>query len=246
MRPRVFPAEDGGCRTGRVAALDGFNEAAGIPRGRRPYRRRVRVPRASFNEAAGIPRGRRRPAFTTILSTYCASMRPRVFPAEDSDCRTNFGCSLRRFNEAAGIPRGRRATPRRWRVRASSFNEAAGIPRGRHARVGHTTPQIRCRGFNEAAGIPRGRHHGTNANQIRRSWAFRSFNEAAGIPRGRLPERALRTIADPARYASMRPRVFPAEDWPILPLLTAPWAALASMRPRVFPAEDPQRSPSGA
>ena len=35
------------------------------------------------------------------------------------------------------------------------------------------------------------------------------FNEAAGIPRGRLAsDRAIR----PIRHASMRPRVFPAED----------------------------------
>ena len=34
MRPRVFPAEDAAARPRPHRALDGFNEAAGIPRGR--------------------------------------------------------------------------------------------------------------------------------------------------------------------------------------------------------------------
>ena len=58
MRPRVFPAED--CRVGAVMAWQqgGFNEAAGIPRGR------------LVSLLQHIERDR-------------ASMRPRVFPAED-------------------------------------------------------------------------------------------------------------------------------------------------------------------
>ena len=59
MRPRVFPAEDAyRVRLGGPNNV-GFNEAAGIPRGR------LRHPRLGhesiplrFNEAAGIPRGR--------------------------------------------------------------------------------------------------------------------------------------------------------------------------------------------
>ena len=35
MRPRVFPAEDTSCFAGRWRSPPGFNEAAGIPRGRR-------------------------------------------------------------------------------------------------------------------------------------------------------------------------------------------------------------------
>ena len=64
-------------------AAPGFNEAAGIPRGRR--RRWGSQPsRATdcFNEAAGIPRGRRALADDGICRS-AASMRPRVFPAED-------------------------------------------------------------------------------------------------------------------------------------------------------------------
>ena len=38
--------------------------------------------------------------------------------------------------------------------------------------------------------------------------------------------------------ASMRPRVFPAEDMKLVSTDTTP-AVEASMRPRVFPAEDP-------
>ena len=36
-----------------------------------------------------------------------ASMRPRVFPAEDFHPAENSARDLSRFNEAAGIPRGR-------------------------------------------------------------------------------------------------------------------------------------------
>ena len=43
--------------------------------------------------------------------------------------------------------------------------------------------------------------------------------------------------AVPAVPASMRPRVFPAEDPPVAILLDPPYLQ-ASMRPRVFPAED--------
>ena len=66
---------------------------------------------------------------------------------------------------------------------------------------------------------------------------FLGFNEAAGIPRGRL------LAAGPVRHvwidASMRPRVFPAEDPRRRRSQSMP--LVASMRPRVFPAEDPPR-----
>ena len=58
MRPRVFPAEDGIAMTIGAGGV-GFNEAAGIPRGRRLSRMRARNCSRRFNEAAGIPRGRR-------------------------------------------------------------------------------------------------------------------------------------------------------------------------------------------
>ena len=60
MRPRVFPAEDA--------------------------RQQVEIPSgcAGFNEAAGIPRGRRERLPVQYFSHSYASMRPRVFPAEDS------------------------------------------------------------------------------------------------------------------------------------------------------------------
>ena len=59
------------------------------------------------------------------------------------------------------------------------------------------------------------------------------FNEAAGIPRGRLDRNH---VAQGGNRASMRPRVFPAED--LLELGHGELAGPASMRPRVFPAED--------
>ena len=58
MRPRVFPAEDARCYDLLAPPEDGFNEAAGIPRGRPVL--------------AGAAAELRQ-----------ASMRPRVFPAED-------------------------------------------------------------------------------------------------------------------------------------------------------------------
>ena len=83
MRPRVFPAEDRRTRWDTTSA-GGFNEAAGIPRGRRGGASNKRSPgRPSFNEAAGIPRGRPEPEGPAEPEAPPASMRPRVFPAED-------------------------------------------------------------------------------------------------------------------------------------------------------------------
>ena len=59
------------------------------------------------------------------------------------------------------------------------------------------------------------------------------FNEAAGIPRGRPADRAGECVVG---AASMRPRVFPAED--LRNKGKEDHAHHASMRPRVFPAED--------
>ena len=58
MRPRVFPAEDRETTAQGKGTVARFNEAAGIPRGRR---------------VRGVYRAGR----------AIASMRPRVFPAED-------------------------------------------------------------------------------------------------------------------------------------------------------------------
>ena len=132
-------------------------------------------------------------------------MRPRVFPAEDPRCCTRDQRRRPSFNEAAGIPRGRLNGLDMVCLSRTSFNEAAGIPRGRPRAGG---PASTCSGgFNEAAGIPRGRprvavHAGIDH--------YVSFNEAAGIPRGRLRRGMERPTARTS--ASMRPRVFPAED----------------------------------
>ena len=180
MRPRVFPAEDMMPATYDVDMAPRFNEAAGIPRGRRQHPRACHPGSRGFNEAAGIPRGRR-PTDSPGASHHRASMRPRVFPAEDTPPRPRRSPNSSRFNEAAGIPRGRLWRRACWPRRASCFNEAAGIPRGRRA-------------------------------------AF------------------LIQIRD--LYASMRPRVFPAEDSKRRCGSSGSTADDASMRPRVFPAED--------
>ena len=169
-------------------------------------------------------------AETDVLKALRASMRPRVFPAEDCRERSRRLSEKLRFNEAAGIPRGRPTIP------ASSSGYAPAC-------------------FNEAAGIPRGRL----GKRRFRSWPRRlGFNEAAGIPRGRpLYYEQRDMVVD----ASMRPRVFPAEDVPraspcvaflhrfneaagiprgrhTLSEYDSAGAGVASMRPRVFPAED--------
>ncbi len=60
MRPRVFPAEDEAKLAQDVEEPSpGFNEAAGIPRGRQFLHVQLALHYDSFNEAAGIPRGRR-------------------------------------------------------------------------------------------------------------------------------------------------------------------------------------------
>ena len=85
--------------------------------------------------------------------------------------------------------------------------------------------------FNEAAGIPRGRLNPGTTNAP----SGTGFNEAAGIPRGRpeQPEQVGLVVVP----ASMRPRVFPAEDLTEFGY-NRPSTERASMRPRVFPAED--------
>ena len=137
MRPRVFPAEDLEPVHAIVQLLCRFNEAAGIPRGRRPrVSGSCRFARC-FNEAAGIPRGRRRrpelhppardasmrprvfPAEDVLRARGVrlrreASMRPRVFPAEDVFNGTPHTAASVGFNEAAGIPRGRRVLTAVW------------------------------------------------------------------------------------------------------------------------------------
>ena len=60
-----------------------FNEAAGIPRGRPFPEGRPADCWNCFNEAAGIPRGRRAGWGVHDDKPDAASMRPRVFPAED-------------------------------------------------------------------------------------------------------------------------------------------------------------------
>ena len=84
MRPRVFPAEDWMTSRTSSGSTFGFNEAAGIPRGRQERISTRPAKRRSFNEAAGIPRGRRCDVLFQVQPPGPASMRPRVFPAEDA------------------------------------------------------------------------------------------------------------------------------------------------------------------
>ena len=178
MRPRVFPAED----VRRVASREGRRPASMRPRvfpaEDRPSRESPCCSRVCFNEAAGIPRGRpRRGGERLVIITASmrraysprktasvgaqdsgarrASMRPRVFPAEDL-----IGVALRLRRHVASMrprvfPADVTSRPGQQRQGSSGFNEAAGIPRGRPSCPRPPWPTGRC--FNEAAGIPRGR-----------------------------------------------------------------------------------------
>ncbi len=156
-----------------------------------------------------------------------ASMRPRVFPAEDM--RTNrrvrgaVPASMRPrvFPAEDAVPPALLAIDRTASMRPRVFPAEDGCK--------HPGRNMGCHRFNEAAGIPRGRP-GQGCKHQRKHGRF---NEAAGIPRGRLvPLAASLKVSQ----ASMRPRVFPAEDTGDgAGRIPAPHA---SMRPRVFPAED--------
>ena len=139
MRPRVFPAEDGERAAILVRAVGASMRPRVFPAEDAPGRQQVFDRSSRFNEAAGIPRGRRRerthgpghagasmrprvfPAEDTkgrgsACGAITASMRPRVFPAEDVNVLVGhvlgfIDPSVLGFNEAAGIPRGRRLFP---------------------------------------------------------------------------------------------------------------------------------------
>ena len=135
MRPRVFPAEDDGCR----ARPDGADRTSMRPRV------------FPAEDAVGV---------VLIREVVVTSMRPRVFPAEDPapsawklcSGRTSMRPRVFPAEDTPAVPSGRR--------RRTHFNEAAGIPRGRPRWPRHRRSSCRCH-FNEAAGIPRGRrpHH---------------------------------------------------------------------------------------
>ena len=206
MRPRVFPAEDQWVIIARRLPQSSFNEAAGIPRGRLEVVVRARHGRGASMRPRVFPAEDAALRPDTGAIPQVASMRPRVFPAEDLSCRPPSPRCWPSFNEAAGIPRGR--------LRGQCLGSVSRLPASMRPRV---FPAEDARGrrrlvlpqrvrFNEAAGIPRGRHAYV---QLQRRRIMGGFNEAAGIPRGR-PDAAAHLI--PGRRASMRPRVFPAED----------------------------------
>ena len=252
MRPRVFPAEDDRLLTVHCLTDARFNEAAGIPRGRQGTTRQYRPRGGCFNEAAGIPRGRhqglcfprrlsgccfneaagiprgRRAASTTTSNARLASMRPRVFPAEDRRRVAEAHGVAPRFNEAAGIPRGRRSRGEASRGRPWASMRPRVFPAedGEHqAQAGRTDgasmrprvfPAEDVHGFARklaescASMRPRVFPAEDQRRPAQGRQATTRFNEAAGIPRGR-PRKQRRHVAH-GDVASMRPRVFPAED----------------------------------
>ena len=119
MRPRVFPAEDVHQRFDELRLVDASMRPRVFPAEDDRPQIPVVASGVCFNEAAGIPRGRRDDA-VQAGPFLRASMRPRVFPAEDYRTRRRAPSPVRRFNEAAGIPRGRHQAgcfPRGWAAR---------------------------------------------------------------------------------------------------------------------------------
>ena len=174
---------------------------------------RLAVSSIRFNEAAGIPRGRRSEnGRARHRRRSCASMRPRVFPAEDASISALPSQELGpgRFNEAAGIPRGR--LDRRGDSRQRGPAQAA---------------SMRPRVFPAEDVVPARRSSTLSRRASMRPRVFPAEDLASG---------RCRACADDA---SMRPRVFPAEDrHPCRTDRRRVLQQTASMRPRVFPAED--------
>ena len=169
---------------------------------------RATPPRASMRPRV-FPAEDRQPSGHT-REVGIASMRPRVFPAEDPLGRDPdpavADASMRPRVFPAEDPPARLDSL--WRVVRASMRP----------RVFPAEDAGRERGAARAGGRSR-------------------FNEAAGIPRGRPDQGGIGGHG--CLDASMRPRVFPAED-ASRPLWSCGHRP-ASMRPRVFPAEDPPR-----
>ena len=170
MRPRVFPAED----TSR--------------------RRKQSSSSVRFNEAAGIPRGRRCPQVASRGDAE-ASMRPRVFPAEDEHFDDDHTPATAGFNEAAGIPRGRRTgrragEPRRAASMRPRVFPAEDGPLATHCDPTMFTPasrEVRVSGrTSNAAGRATGHRMHCNSSVFKYLPTFRAL---PGIPAA--PERSL-------------------------------------------------------
>ena len=83
MRPRVFPAEDSGRWPASPTCPCRFNEAAGIPRGRRLHPAEPAGGDLASMRPRVFPAEDRRFEGSEVGAVDPASMRPRVFPAED-------------------------------------------------------------------------------------------------------------------------------------------------------------------
>ena len=101
MRPRVFPAEDSVFTRLSTRSLLASMRPRVFPAEDMVSHPRFLWAGFRFNEAAGIPRGRRlRVVVVEVLDP--ASMRPRVFPAEDPGRDAGCGCRRLGFNEGRG------------------------------------------------------------------------------------------------------------------------------------------------
>ena len=118
------------------ATTEGFNEAAGIPRGRRALEA-VKLGAALASMRPRVFPAEDPDALGRRVLAEVASMRPRVFPAEDLVSTDGYGQEFAASMRPRVFP-AEDASPRETRTaRQSGFNEAAGIPRGRRLIPGH-------------------------------------------------------------------------------------------------------------
>ena len=90
MRPRVFPAEDSRRISDCSSCPHRFNEAAGIPRGRRAQRVGAGRRQLASMRPRVFPAEDAEHAWRVVQGKEAASMRPRVFPAEDRSHHQRF------------------------------------------------------------------------------------------------------------------------------------------------------------
>ena len=156
-----------------------------------------------FNEAAAFHRGEPRDRVQRRLRDLRASMRPRLFTAENCSSQTGIAAASRSFNEAAAFHRGERCAGSKALSRIPCFNEAAAFHRGEP--LPSQALLVVSRSFNEAAAFHRGEPASCAVGYARTT----SFNEAAAFHRG---ERGDILQGDRDLAASMRQRLFTAEN----------------------------------
>ena len=205
MRPRELPAEDRERRPGVLGLCPaGFNEAAGVTRGRPSQGAGDPMTIAASMRPRELPAEDLSDISPSLQWAIQASMRPRELPAEDLHARVVRVESVDASMRPRELPAEDRCRSGGLDRSPGCFNEAAGVTRGRPSRPSSASPARRR--FNEAAGVTRGRPNNIvefldedeiasmrprelpaedPSTPTEPSPTSTSFNEAAGVTRGR-------------------------------------------------------------